>query len=335
MSKGESHMQLFSATTAVRLLLAAALLSLSVPFAKAQSYPSKPIHFIVGFAPGGSADVMARLLGSKLSETMGQPVITENKPGAAGTLGAGFVARSAPDGYNLLVGSVSNVVISASTMPQLPFDPVKDFAPVTLTASIPLVLVVNPAVPANSVKELIALAKSKPGQLNYASGGNGVSNHLAGELFNRMASVNMVHVPYKGDGPGVAAVVAGEAQLMFATISTAMPHVKSGRLRALAVGTAQRVSAVADLPTISEAAVSGYEVNVWNGILAPAGTPKEIIAKLHKEITAVLQLPDMKARLAGLGYELVASTPEQLGSVIKADIVKWPKIAKEAGAKVN
>lgn len=278
---------------------------------------------------------MARLLGAKLTETMGQPVITDNRPGAAGTLGADLVARSAPDGYTLLVGSVSNVVISASTLPKLPFDPVKDFAPVTLTASIPLVLVVNPAVPANSVKELIALAKSKPGQLNFASGGNGVSNHLAGELFNRMAGINMVHVPYKGDGPGVAAVLAGEVQLMFATISTAMPHVQSGRLRAIAVGTAQRVSAVPDLPTINEAGVPAYEVNVWNGILAPAGTPKEIITKLHTEITKVLHLPDTKSRLTGLGFELVASTPEQFESVIKADMVKWPKIAKESGAKVD
>ncbi|HZQ60816.1 MAG TPA: tripartite tricarboxylate transporter substrate binding protein [Casimicrobiaceae bacterium] len=303
--------------------------------AGAQAYPTKPIRFIVGFAPGGSADVMSRVIGQKLTETLGQAVITENKPGAAGTLGADLVARAAPDGYTLLVGSVSNVVISASTLPKLPFDPVKDFAPITLTASIPLVLVVNPGLPVKSVQELIAYAKANPGRLNFASGGNGVSNHLAGELFNRMAGVDMVHVPYKGDGPGVAAVLAGEAQLMFATVSTAMPHVQSGRLRALAVGTPHRLAALPDLPTIDEAGVAGYEVNVWNGILAPAGTPKEIVNKLHAEITKVLQLPDVKARLAGLGFEIVASTPEQLGAVIRADMAKWPKIAKESGAKVD
>lgn len=310
------------------LMMAASLLA--APTAVAQEYPSKPIKFVVGFAAGGSADIMARILGQALTTSLGQAVITDNRPGAAGTIGADAVARSAPDGYTLLVGSVSNVVISASTMPVMPYVATKDFAPVVLTAGIPLVLVVNPSLPVNSVKELIAYSKANPDKLSYASGGQGVSNHLAGELFNSMAGTNLIHVPYRGDGPGVAAVVAGETQLMFATISTAMPQVKAGRLRAIGVSTAKRVDRVSELPTISEAGLPGYEVNVWNGVLAPAATPPAIIQKLNTEIVKSLKNPEVSAKLQDLGFEIVASTPDEFMNVIKADLQKWPAIAKKA-----
>lgn len=316
-----------------RSLLAAAPAVLMAPAARAQDFPTKPIKFIVGFAPGGSADVMARILGQSLSERIGQPVITDNRAGAAGTIGADMVARSAPDGYTLLVGSVSNVVISATTMPVIPFVATTAFAPIVLTATIPLVLVINPSLPVSSVQELVTYAKANPSKLSFASGGQGVSNHLAGELFNRMAGVTITHVPYKGDGPGVASVVSGETHIMFATISTAMPQLQGGRLRALGVATAKRASALKDLPTIAEAGLAGYEVNVWNGVLAPAATPATVVRKLNEEIIRTLNLPEIRSRLQDLGFEIVGSTPEEFGEVIRADLQKWPKIAKDAESR--
>jgi tripartite-type tricarboxylate transporter receptor subunit TctC len=316
-----------------RHLLGAAPALLLTSAAQAQEYPTKPIKFVVGFAPGGSADVMARILGQSLADRIGQPVITDNRAGAAGTIGADIVARSAPDGYTLLVGSVSNVVISATTMPVIPFVATTAFAPIVLTATIPLVLVINPSLPLSSVQELVTYAKANPNKLSFASGGQGVSNHLAGELFNRMADVTIIHVPYKGDGPGVASVVAGETQMMFATISTAMPQVQSGRLRAIGVTTAKRVSRMKDLPTIAEAALPGYEVNVWNGVLAPAATPATVVRKLNNEIVRTLNLPEVRSRLQDLGFEIVGSTPEEFGEVIRADMQKWPKIAKDAESR--
>lgn len=313
-----------------RSLLAVAPAVVLTSTARAQDFPTKPIKFIVGFAPGGSADVMARILGQSLAESIGQPVITDNRAGAAGTIGADIVARAAPDGYTLLVGSVSNVVISATTMPVIPYVATTAFAPIVLTATIPLVLVVNPSLPVSSVQELIAYARANPNKLSFASGGQGVSNHLAGELFNRMAGVAITHVPYKGDGPGVASVVSGETQMMFATISTATPQVQSGRLRALGVTTAKRASGMKDLPTIAEAGLPGYEVNVWNGVLAPAATPAPIVRKLNQEIVRALNLPEVRSRLQDLGFEIVGSTPEEFGEIIRADLQKWPQIAKDA-----
>jgi tripartite-type tricarboxylate transporter receptor subunit TctC len=316
-----------------RLLFASAPALLLTSAAQAQEFPTKPIKFVVGFAPGGSADVMARILGQSLADRIGQPVITDNRAGAAGTIGADIVARSAPDGYTLLVGSVSNVVISATTMPVIPFVATTAFAPIVLTATIPLVLVINPSLPLSSIQELVKYAKANPNKLSFASGGQGVSNHLAGELFNRMAGVTITHVPYKGDGPGVASVVAGETQMMFATISTAMPQVQSGRLRAIGVTTAKRVSRMKDLPTIAEAALPGYEVNVWNGVLAPAATPATVVRKLNNEIVRTLNLPEVRSRLQDLGFEIVGSTPEEFGEIIRADMQKWPKIAKDAESR--
>jgi tripartite-type tricarboxylate transporter receptor subunit TctC len=316
-----------------RLLFASAPALLLTSAAQAQEFPTKPIKFVVGFAPGGSADVMARILGQSLADRIGQPVITDNRAGAAGTIGADIVARSAPDGYTLLVGSVSNVVISATTMPVIQFVATTAFVPIVLTATIPLVLVINPSLPLSSVQELVKYAKANPNKLSFASGGQGVSNHLAGELFNRMAGVTITHVPYKGDGPGVASVVAGETQMMFATISTAMPQVQSGRLRAIGVTTAKRAVGMKDLPTIAEAALPGYEVNVWNGVLAPAATPATVVRKLNDEIVRTLNLPEVRSRLQDLGFEIVGSTPEEFGEVIRADLQKWPKIAKDAESR--
>ena len=316
-----------------RSLLAAAPAMLLAAAARAQVFPTRPIRFIVGFAPGGSADVMARILGQSLAERIGQPVITDNRAGAAGTIGADMVARAAPDGYTLLVGSVSNVVISATTMPVIPFVATTAFAPIVLTATIPLVLVINPSLPVSSVEELVTYAKANPNKVSFASGGQGVSNHLAGELFNRMAGVTITHVPYKGDGPGVASVVSGETHMMFATISTAMPQVQSGRLRAIGVTTARRVSGMKDLPTIAEAGLPGYEVNVWNGVLARAATPATVVRKLNDEIVRTLNLPEVRGRLQDLGFEIVGGTPEEFGEIIRADLQKWPKIAKDAEAR--
>ena len=323
----------FRRTPGRRSLLAAAPAVLLASAARAQDFPTRPIRFIVGFAPGGSADVMARILGQSLADRIGQPVITDNRAGAAGTIGADMVARSAPDGYTLLVGSVSNVVISATTMPVIPFVATTAFAPIVLTATIPLVLVINPSLPVSSVEELVTYAKANPNKLSFASGGQGVSNHLAGELFNRMAGVTITHVPYKGDGPGVASVVSGETHMMFATISTATPQVQGGRLRAIGVTTARRASGMKDLPTIAEAGLPGYEVNVWNGVLAPAATPSTVVRKLNDEIVRTLNLPEVRSRLRDLGFEIVGSTPEEFGEIIRADLQKWPKIAKDAEAR--
>jgi tripartite-type tricarboxylate transporter receptor subunit TctC len=326
-------MSKFRSPVGRRSLLAAAPAVLLASAGRAQDFPTRPIKFIVGFAPGGSADVMARILGQSLAERIGQPVITDNRAGAAGTIGADMVARAAPDGYTLLVGSVSNVVISATTMPVIPFVATTAFAPIVLTATIPLVLVINPSLPVSSVEELVTYAKANPNKLSFASGGQGVSNHLAGELFNRMAGVTITHVPYKGDGPGVASVVSGETHMMFATISTAMPQVQGGRLRAIGVTTARRVSRTKDLPTIAEAGLPGYEVNVWNGVLAPAATPAAVVRKLNDEIVRTLNLPEVRTRLQDLGFEIVGSTPEEFGEIIRADLQKWPKIAKDAEAR--
>jgi tripartite-type tricarboxylate transporter receptor subunit TctC len=327
-------MSVFGRSHGRRSLLAAApALLFTAGAARAQAFPTRPIRFVVGFAPGGSADVMARILGQSLSERLGQPVITDNRAGAAGTIGAEMVARAAPDGYTLLVGSVSNVVISATTMPVIPFVATRDFAPIVLTATIPLVLVINPSLPVSSIADLMRYAKANPNKLSFASGGQGVSNHLAGELFNRMAGVAITHVPYKGDGPGVASVVSGETQMMFATISTATPQVQSGRLRALGVATAKRASGMKELSTIAEAGLPGYEVDVWNGVLAPAATPPAIVRKLNEEIVAVLNLTDVRGRLEELGFEIVGSTPEEFGETIRADLQKWPQIAKEAESR--
>ncbi len=303
--------------------------------ALAQSYPSKPIRVIVPFPPGGTTDILARALGIHLTKAWGQPVPIENRPGAGGNIGADLVAKSPPDGYTLIMGTVGTHAINMSLYSRMPYDTVKDFAPITLVASVPNVLVVHPSMPVKTVRDLIELAKSKPGQINFASSGNGTSIHLAGELFKTMAGVSMVHVPYKGSAPAVADLLGGQVSLMFDNMPSSLPHIKAGKLRGIAVTSARRSPATPELPTIAEAALPGYEASSWFGMLAPAGTPKEIVGKLNHTIVASLQTPEMKERLSSQGAEPVGNTPEEFAAYIQAEIAKWAKVVKASGAKLD
>ena len=316
----------------VLALVAAFLISAS---ALAQSYPTKAIKMIVPFPPGGISDVLARVIGQKLSESWGQPVVIENRPGAGTTIAADFVAKSPPDGYTLYFIDITSHAINASLYRKLSYDSVKDFAPVMLVTSTPLMLVLHPSVPAKSVKELIALAKSKPGQLNIAHSGIGTITHLTGEMFKSMAGIDMVNIPYTGSAPATTAVLSGEASMIFSTMPPALTHTKAGKLRALAVTTPTRVAAAPDISTMVEAGVPGFESVLWNGILAPAKTPKEIIDKINSEMRRILQMPDVKERFAAQGGEIGPSTPEQLAAHIKAEIAKWAKVVKASGAQVD
>ena len=296
----------------------------------AQTYPSKPIRFILPFPPGGGTDTLARIVGQKLGQDFGQTIVTDNRPGAGANIGADIAAHAPADGYTLLMGNVAHAV-NVTLYRKLGYDLVKDFAPITLLASTPNILVVHPSVAAKSVQELIALAKSKPGQLNYASSGSGSSSHLAGELFKTMTGVNLVHVPYKGGGPAVTSLIAGETVVGFATAPSVLPHVKSGKLRALAVTSAKRSAAAAELPTIAESGVPGYEANTWYGVLAPRGTPAAIIARLNSEFIAIMQSSEIRERIAPLGYEPDTGTPQRFAAYIKSEIAKWGKVVKAAG----
>jgi len=313
----------------------ALLLCASASLTLAQDYPSKPVRMVVPFPPGGTTDILARAVGQKLSESWGQQVVIDNRPGAGGNIGTDIVAKSPADGYTLLMGTVGTHAINASLYGKLPFDPVKDFAPVTLVASVPNVLVVNSTVDSKSVKELIALAKSKPGQLAFASSGNGTSIHLAGELFKSMTGTAMLHIPYKGSAPAIAELLGGQTNMMFDNLPSAMPHIKSGRLRALAVTSVRRSPALPDIPTIAETGISGYEASSWFGVLAPAGTPKDIVAKIQGDIARALNAPEIKERLSGQGAEPVGNTPEQFAEHIKAESAKWARVVKDSGAKVD
>ncbi|TRZ96832.1 MAG: tripartite tricarboxylate transporter substrate binding protein [Rhodocyclaceae bacterium] len=311
------------------------LLCLTASLGYAQDYPNKPVRMVVPFPPGGTTDILARAVGQKLSESWGQQVVIDNRPGAGGNIGTDIVAKSPADGYTLLMGTVGTHSINASLYAKLPFDPIKDFTPVTLVASVPNVLVVNATVDAKSVKELIALAKSKPGQLAFASSGNGTSIHLAGELFKSMTGVAMLHIPYKGSAPAIAELLGGQTNMMFDNLPSAMPHIKSGRLRALAVTSVRRSPALPDVPTIAETGISGYEASSWFGVLAPAGTPKDIVARIQVDIAKALNAPEIKERLSGQGAEPVGNTPEQFAEHIKAESAKWAKVVKDSGAKVD
>ena len=314
--------------TATRALLLCLLLA-ACP-AMAQN-----VRFMVGFTPGGPSDILARALGAKLSETLGQPVVVENRPGAGGNLAAEVVAKSPPDGNTWLLGNNSILATNAALYSHLGYDPVKDFAPVALVAIQPNILVVNPAVPVSSVKELIALAKAKPGDLNYASSGSGAAAHLAGELFKAMTGVQMLHIPYKGAQPALTDVIAGQAQLMFATSASAIPYIKAGRLRALAVTGAQRSATVPELPTISEAGVPGFEAITWHGVVVPAATPAATIERLNADIVRVLRMPDLRERLESLGAELATGTPRDFAEYIAREIPKWAKVVKDSGARAE
>ncbi len=316
------------------LWLAAAGMVLGLAPAQAQQYPGKPVRLIVPFPPGGGTDTLARIYGQKLAEIFGQQVVIDNRPGAGTNIGAEIAAKAPPDGYTLLMGNIAHA-INVTLYNKLAYDFVKDFAPVTLLASTPNILVVHPSVPAKSVKELIALARARPGQLDYASSGGGSSSHLAAELFNNMAGVKMTHVPYKGGGPAVIALVGGQVSVGFATTPSVITHVKAGKMRGLGVTTAQRSPSTPELPTISEAGVPGYEAGTWYGLLVPAGTPKEIVARLHAESVKLLKLPDVKDRLDATGFEAIGNTPDQFAAYIRSEIEKWAKVVKVSGARAD
>jgi tripartite-type tricarboxylate transporter receptor subunit TctC len=298
------------------------------------SYPNRPIRMILPASPGGPVDVIARTVGAGLAEALGQQIVMDNRAGAGGIIGAEIVARATPDGYTLMIAHSGPLAIEAAMHSRLPYHPLKDFAPVSLVAESPYVLIVNPVMPAKSVKELVALAKSRPGKLHYASGGVGTGIHMAGELLNVAAGVEMVHVPYKGAGPSMAALMSGEVDMMFNGVSSALPHVKAGRLRALAISSAQRTPLLPDLPTVAESGLT-YETAGWYGLVAPARTPKPVTAKLQSQLHKALNTPEMKERLAGQGVDGIASTPERLTQHLRAELEKWTAVVNTAGLKAD
>jgi tripartite-type tricarboxylate transporter receptor subunit TctC len=316
------------------VLLSAAWLATPAQ-AFAQQYPARPVRLVLGFAPGGASDTMARVVATRLSENLGQPVVIDNRAGAGGNIAADIVAHSAPDGYTMLLGNNGILAINVSLYPKIGFDPVKDFAPVVLIASQPNILVVHPAVTAGSVKDLVALAKSKPGLLNYASPGNGTTGHLAAELFKRMAGVEYTIIPFKGGGPAALAMLSGECQFTFATALSVQPHIKAGRLRALAVTTAKRSASFPGLPTVAEAGVPGFDAITWHGIVVPARTPQTVIARLNREFNKLLQTADMRERLMVLGSDIIGGEPKQLTDYMRVEIPRWAKVIKDSGARAD
>jgi tripartite-type tricarboxylate transporter receptor subunit TctC len=315
------------------LLVLAASLFLSL--AHAQPYPAKPIRIIVPYAPGGTSDILARQIGPKLTEAWGQPVIVENKPGANGNVGADFVAKSAPDGYTLLLTDLGGLVISASVYPKLPFDPSKDFSPVAMVSYSPHVLAVHPSVKANSVKELIALAKASPGKLNFAISGIGGAPQLAGIEFAQRTGVNWTYIPYKGGSDAVAAVVAGQADVLFNGMLATWPSVQGGRLKAVAISSAQRMPSAPDTPTVAEQGLPGFETGSFQGVVGPAGVPRETVAKLNTEFTKVLDSQEMRERFAKQGTEVRTGSPEGLGQWLRTEQARWARVVKESGAKFD
>lgn len=314
--------------------LLAAALAAAAGNAIGQSYPIKPIRFIVPYAPGGPTDLLARILGQKLTEAWGQPVVVENRAGANGNIGAEAVARSAADGYTLFLGNTSILTINPHLYKKLSYDATRDFAPVSLVVAAPLVLVVHPSLPAHNVRQLIALAKSRPGQMNFASAGSAGIAHLAGELFKSMAGVDLVHIPYKGAGPAMIDVMGGQVALTFTSTVSTLQHVKAGKLRGLGVTSRKRSPMLPDIPAIAET-VAGYEVNPWYGVLVPARTPAEIVGRLSAEISRIGKLPDVRDRLTADGGEVIAGTPAQFSEVIKSDFDKWAKVTRASGVRLD
>nr|WP_235516026.1 tripartite tricarboxylate transporter substrate binding protein [Acidovorax sp. Root219] len=307
-----------------------------MPHAHADTFPDRPVTLVIPFPPGGPTDAMARTLAAEMKDRLGQPMVVENRAGAGGNIGAEYVARSAPDGQTLLFGTSGPLAINASLYRKIGYDPVKSFAPVIQVGHLPNILVVNPSVPAKTVKELITYAKASPGKLSYASSGNGASSHLAGVLFNASAGVDLQHIPYKGTGPALTDLLGGQVTMSFTDVLTALPYVKSGKLRALGVTTAERSQALPEVPTVAEQGVPGYDVSVFFGIVAPAGTPPERIAKLNKAFVDVLNTAKVKQLLASQGLEPAPSPkPEQLGKFIEAQVGKWAGVVKQSGAQLD
>lgn len=311
-----------------------ALLMAGTPCALAQQYPAKPIRLLIGFAAGGPSDVIARTISQKLNEKWGQPVIVDIRPGAGGNIATEIAAKAPADGYTLLIPAFAHAV-NPLLYSKLPFDAVKDFAPILLVASIANLLVVHPSIPVHSVKELIAFAKTRPNQLVYGSAGSGTASHFAGELLNMMGGIKVTHIPYKGLAPAHTETIGGQLSMMFDGIVTGLPAVKAGRLRALAVTTLKRWQGAPDIPTMSEAGLAGFEVNSWFGLLAPAGTPREIVLRLNSEVARALHEPDARARLYSIGAEPMNNTPEEFAAYINAEMVKWSKVIKAAGIRVE
>ncbi|HEX9390126.1 MAG TPA: tripartite tricarboxylate transporter substrate binding protein [Usitatibacteraceae bacterium] len=322
-------------TTRIATALALGLtLALGADHALAQAYPQKPITLIVPFPPGGTTDVLARALSFELGKSLGQQVIIESKPGAGATLGADYVAKSKADGYTLLMGAVHHT-IATSVYRKLPYDFQKDLTPITIVALVPNVLVVNPQVPANNVKELIALAKAAPGRLTYGSNGLGTAQHLIGAQFEQMAGVSMLHVPYKGSGPLATDLLGGQINMSFDTITPVLPHIKAGKMRALAVTTANRSPALPDVPTLAESGLTGFDIGTWFGVLAPTGTPPEIISRLYGEMSKIIQSADFKKRMDEIGANPIGNTPAQMAAQIKADTERFAALVKEAKVSVD
>ncbi len=316
-------------------MAAASQVSFAAGADEAGRYPERPVRLLVGFAPGGGTDTTARALAQKLSQALGQQVIIDNRPGAAGNIAAQIVANANPDGYTLLMGTIAALAINPTLYGNLPFDPVRDFAPITQAVNSTNVLVVHPTVKANSVKDLIELAKASPGKVIYGSSGVGGAGHLAGELFCTLAGVRMTHVPYKGGGPVMVDLIAGQIQSVFATAATAIPHIKSGRIRPLGVTTIKRAGMLPDIPTIAEQGLPGFDANNWYGLLAPAKTPRPIVLKLNAEVVKVLRMPDIRQYLFSQGLDPAPTTPEEFGAYIKSEMSKWAKVVRAAGASAN
>jgi len=319
-------------------IAAAALLGMGVPGLAAEGdagYPAKAVKILVPYSPGGAPDLVARALGAKFSESFGQQFIVENRPGASGNIATELVVRAEPDGHTLLLASDGQIVINPSLFAKLPFDPVKDLAPVTLASSVAMFLLATPGFPPNSVQELIALARANPGKFNFASSGNGSQHHLAGELLNTLAGIRLVHVPYKGFGAGVADAISGKVEIIFGGVSSAVGFVKSGKLKALAVSSSKRYAGLPQVPTVMESGLPGFEIYAWFGLMAPARTPRSVIDKLHGEVLKALRSKDISERFAALGMDIIAAGPQEFAERIASDTRMWARIIKESGAKVD
>jgi tripartite-type tricarboxylate transporter receptor subunit TctC len=317
-------------------ILSAFCLALTVnPHAIGQNFPAKPVRLIVPFPAGGGSDVIGRILAQKLSERLGQQVVVENRPGAGGSIGTEAAVRSAPDGYTMVLASTSEIAVNPAIYSKLSYDPLKDLTPIAMVASTPMVVIVSPSLPAKSIGELIALAKAKPGEINVASAGNGSFTHLASELFRSMTGVTWTHVPYKGAPPALTDTLGGQVQSFLSSVPSALGHIKTGRLRALAVTSAKRSAEMPDVPTIAESGYAGFEANTWYGLLAPAGTPAPVVARLNAAANRVLAMPDVRQRLASEGGDALGGTPEQFAAFLRAEHAKWGRVVKESGAKLD
>jgi tripartite-type tricarboxylate transporter receptor subunit TctC len=316
-------------------VLVSIVLSLAALGVQGQPYPSKPIRYIVPFAPGGTTDILGRMVAAGLSSSLGQPVVVENKPGQAGSIGSTELARATPDGYTVGGGTISSHAINVTLYPSLPYDPVKDFAPITMLATLPNMLIVHPGLNVNSEKELIALLKSNPNKYSFGSAGNGTSQHISGELFKIMTGTQMQHIPYKGSGPMIPDLLAGTIQLSFENITTAYPQVKGGRLKALAVTSSKRSFVAPDVPTMAEAGLAGYDISSWQAMYAPAGTPREIVSRLHAETARILRAPENQKKLSELGLDAGGMSPDELLALMRSDIPRLGKVVRESGAKVD